>query len=989
MKNTQRAQNPMSEYLLKLQLIVSNTEFKNQEEANQYETLESKLNGDAYVRAIEETDFFDSYDHDQRYLYTVLLQHGYDDDRAMYLSNNPVAIPASIREEILKQDRESLIANYEEPNKYYVNLSGHPFRGSTTEDADIFVTIPDAFYQLYKDANEISEDQYIHLLPPKYIELFIASDYYTSTIQSYPDAKYLKYLGSNAIPIHIARKAHDGDILRINTSKLYTYHNIYGNVSVEPEIVHEFTNTYHDVQNYVYGTLRGDFGSIYENYNSFIRFLTIYLTIGNALNRYMKKSASMIYMNNVIANDYFMLYGLPSVIMEGKSMIDFLKQFRLLLMDKGTNVVYRVKDLIGYDYTDIYTLVMVKQQAFINGIPIYYRDENGKMQPKQEIVFRRMGTADDNTSYFKFRDNDVTYTVDEITSGDPRWWNTKEVEEMLQTMNYTLSNSKYIQLSTHMSMDDIWWECTIFLRGLLDLQHDTKYTPLNIDFNVSDLTELSVFDTVLMLVILMNWQQTDFNGHTFRGDMYLPNKRDEAGVLKCVDIFFCGGDLHDGWEYKLSSFNFRLKYEFNNMSEWETWVRSFPYLEPDTLYPMLENVMNHYNGNLGEMLMTDVKNIYKYLTNKLQQSTTIHEFRQVTEMYWRLFLVDPNREWGSSINKDGTTLLADAWGISTVELNSMINFLLTASDGQINVVYDGETIPLRAYDIMTRDVWNMDITIHEQPKKLFQEKAFVDAFESRLFEWTCGSLEVAFRNSMITKDRDYRRIIMDKVNLDVTGTSSGTRTFESLLFRTNPQAYRSLMELKGDGDSLIMFMRSIIKALETYANSPLPALEFKALGSDEYIRILKEVISYFKSYMVEFSKEEFSIIFDGLFDHGGNSNMLRLYDEAYNMTLRLIPVDSVSLYDVSHMKQTVNMKDDLHDFMYDEAIFRIRTTYEKIKNMGYEIWYDDGNRITQEPFPISNSQMVTGNLIKHRTAYKIIIPVENTVKPPNYVGNVL
>ena len=49
----------MSEYLFKIQLLVSNTEFKNKEIANKYETVESKLNGDAYVRAKLGTDMFE------------------------------------------------------------------------------------------------------------------------------------------------------------------------------------------------------------------------------------------------------------------------------------------------------------------------------------------------------------------------------------------------------------------------------------------------------------------------------------------------------------------------------------------------------------------------------------------------------------------------------------------------------------------------------------------------------------------------------------------------------------------------------------------------------------------------------------------------------------------------------------------------------------------------------------------------------------------
>ena len=73
-------------------------------------------------------------------------------------------------------------------------------------------------------------------------------------------------------------------------------------------------------------------------------------------------------------------------------------------------------------------------------------------------------------------------------------------------------------------------------------------------------------------------------------------------------------------------------------------------------------------------------------------------------------------------------------------------------------------------------------------------------------------------------------------------------------------------------------MRALCKALDEYTSSNLAALEFRALGQDRYINILKEVISYFKSYMVEFTKDEFIILMDNILDNGGNSNMLRLYD---------------------------------------------------------------------------------------------------------------
>ena len=988
MKNVQRAQNPMSEYLLKLQLIVTNTEFKNREEASKYETVDTKMDGDAYVRAVMKTDIFESYDCTPQMLYTSLQNYGFEDDRCMFLSQHPSAIPISIKNAMLEEFRAIRIQTYEEPNKYYVNLTGKPFPGSKTEKPELDIPVPEDFYKLYADDGELYPEQPVHTLPDKYMELFLSSVYYQNLLTEYPNTRYIRYMGSYAIPIHVSRPARDGDILRINTSKLQTYHEIFGNVSVEPEIIHEFTNTYHKVQDYVYGTLRGDFGSIYENYNSFIRFLTLYLTIGNCMNAFMKKSASMIYMNNVTANDFFMLYGLPSVIMEGQSMIDFLKQFRLLLMDKGTNVVYRVKDLIGYDYTDIFTLVMVKQQAFINGLPVYYTDENGVKKPKQEIVFRRMGTASDNTSYFKYRDSDITYTVDEITSGDPRWWNTKEVEDMIQTMNYTLSNSKYIQLSTHMSMEDVWWECTILLRGLLDNKRETRYIPINVNYNLTGSDTMNLFDCILVLVILMNWQQKGFNGKTFKGDMYLPNY-EYNGIMQCVDMLFNGlyGDgtpkpLKPGMPYRLSSFNFDIKKEY---PEFYQSISSLEYIEPDVFLPMLDHILNRYDTSLGEVLMKDVKNLYRYLEMKLRESTTIHEFRQVTDVYWHLFLVDPNRPWYDMQSLDNDKVLIDTMGITMEEYESVKNFFRnnqSTSDCVFNIEYRGVNYVIPVYRILNENTWNVQI----ENTYIFRDESFVNAFNDVVNTWICGSLETAFHNSVITRNNNYRNLIKDKVQIDITGTDNGPRTFEALLMRSNPTVYRELMKLKGDGENCIMFMRSIIKALESYVNMALPALQFKALGSNEYMRILKEVISYFKSYMVEFSKDEFTLIFDGLFDHGGNSNMLRLYDEIAHIKMTLIPIDSVSIYDASHANVRVKLKDDCHGQLYDECLFRIKATYQKIKNMGYDIWYDDGNRITQEPINISNTQMVVANIIPSGVAYKIIIPIENT-KPSNYIGN--
>lgn len=987
MNSTNKANNPMSEYLLQIQLIVSNTEFKNKSEASKYETLDSKLKGEEYVRAVLKTDIFESYEYDSNVVYDLLNRAGYDDDKIMYMIKNPTTIPQVYKAQLLEDARNVRIANYVEPNKYYMELTGNP---SSDKDE---VLVPDEFYEIYENDAQLQRNMPIHKMPYKYQELFMNSKYYKEIIDKYPDITYLKYIGSNSIPIEVSRPAKDGEIIKINTNKLSTYNDIFGNITVSSSLIHLYTNIYQETRDYVYNTLKGNFSEIYENYDSFIRFLTIYLSIGDTLNELMKKSTSMIYMNNVTANNFFMLYGLPSVIMEGSSMIDFLKKFRLLLMDKGTNVVYRVKDMIGYEYTDIYTLVMVKQQIFEDGVPIYVKDENGNKVPKQRIVFRRLGTADDNTSYFKFREQDKEYPWEEIYSGDPRWWNSPEVESMLNDMNYTLSNSKYIQLSTHMSMEDIYWQSTILLRGLLDRKQETSFAQLSLNYNINGSSDMSIFEAVLILVIMMDWQLKDFAGRTLSGDIYIPNGM-YNGKMTCLDMLFNGlkpdgtpNDLKQGIPFKISSFNFDIRDKdplFYNS------IKSMDYIEPDIFFPMLDSVLDMEYNNVGEVLMKDVKSIYNYLRDKLLSTTTIHQFRQVTDVFNHLFLVDPIRDWYQDLSFDTDAILCDEFQITQNELSSLKSAFpekpnTTEYTGEFSVEYNNKTYPISLFEVLNYDVTAITIN-NSQP---FNDSNFIKEFNKVLATYTSTELLKSQHISQSIKS-NYKKIIESKIILDTGNTQYGPKTFEAMLFRYNPSLYAHIMLLKSEPASMVLLMRSIVKALENYTNTSLTALQFRVVGVDEYMDILKEVISYFKSYMVEFTKTEFVYIFGGIFDNGGNSDMLRLYDEIAATKVKMIPKDSLSLYDVSYLKTKMCVHDDNTNMLHDEAIFRIKATYEKLRNLGYEVWYDDGKSITKRPLPIPYDEKVVANIVKSSdsstspSAYKIIINKQNT---DSYYGN--
>lgn len=1087
-----QAQNPMSEYLLKLQLIVSNTIFKDGAEAKKYETTETLIQGDKYVSAMTGKDIFESYEYDSREVYSYLASKGYDEEKIFFLIKNPTMIPQQYKSELMEKARNEFLESYEEKNRYYLMLSGQPYPGSIDYPADEIVAIPDAFYEQYESEGLISRGEPIHELPKRYQELFMNTDWYAQTIAEHPNAKYLNYIGSNTVSIVTSRTGRDGDILLVNTNKLSTYHPVFGNVSVSYDIVHKFISVYKETRDYVYQTLRGDFGDIYANYNDFIRFLTIYLAIGNCMNEFLKHAGSFIHMNNVTANNLFTLYGLPSVIMEGTSMIEFLKKFRMILMDKGTNIVYRVKDLIGYEDTDIYTLVMVKQQEFQNGVPVYVKDPTtGELTPRNRIVFRRLGTTEENTSYFKFKESYTEYDYEKIRDADPRWWNTEETERMIHEMNYTLSNSKYIQLSTHLSMTDIWWQCVILLRGLLDNEAESKGTLLNINYSINGSSSMSIFDAVLSLVIMMNWELGSDQRH-FMGELLIPNgtwdskdacldtlenglynasmyKRgasyakgeiigipsyvegkgyvpvdntwyiatrdfvalqapdkggpssDQAAVdievnnrktmAKYADFIDYDYDyplgapkeLTFGKPYKIASFNFKLKDTPEGL-EFYNSISGMEYVNPDVFLPMLDSVLGREDINMGEVLMTDVKLIQQYLSTKLRDARRILDYRQISDIYNNLFLVDPLRSWYTQGEFDVDAQLVNKFELTNEELYAFKRFFSYDTDGYVIVEYLNRNYLVYLYDVLNQKVSTIPVKSRKSDSSdeddwddgtyPFTDIGFIEAFDNVIDSLsTINNIETSSLSDKIKNNGQWKVIIKTKVDYDYGDVDGYPRTYEDLMMRNNSSLHDFLMDVKENksSDDAVTFLRAIIKALENYTNSSLAGLEFKALGIDNYFYILKEVISYFKSYMVEFTRDEFVYIFDGIFDNGGNPNMLKLIDEIAQGTENPIVHDSATLYDVSCAKMNLGFADDNIGFIYDEALFRVESTYGNMVSTGYELWFDDGKRITRTPPNIPNDTKVIANVVvdeNNPAAYKLIINIDNLNPiPSNYYGN--
>ncbi len=351
--------------------------------------------------------------------------------------------------------------------------------------------------------------------------------------------------------------------------------------------------------------------------------------------------------------------------------------------------------------------------------------------------------------------------------------------------------------------------------------------------------------------------------------------------------------------------------------------------------------------------MGDVYKVYKYLEEKLRRTATIQEFRQTTDAFRHLFLVDPERNWYDEGMVDTTSYLCETYKISLYDLTSLTAYYGNKTDKPDFVVtYHDKQYGIDLHQILSEDVMHISYPGDEGDEYPFQYNGFVDAFMSALNVYANDQSTLdAISTSLLSVNvkLQFKDIIADKVVLDVGNGLNGPKTFEALLFRNDPDMYKYLISLRGNDETLIVMIRSLIKALEGYVNTSLQGLEFAAIGKEHHFSILKEVISYFKSYMVEFSKEEFIYIFDGLVDQGGNSNMLKLFDTIVSTRIRRIPKDSLTLHDAGQFIETHHKADTGLTAMYDEMIVHRRAAYKKIKQLGFDIIFDNGKYITKYP----------------------------------------
>lgn len=196
-------------------MIYEGIVFKNEEEANKYETLSTIQLSDRYADVIEGKTTFEFFD----YGLDLLNQIPYLTQREkLLMAKNNSLIPLAARDLLHQLAKEKFLANYEEPNNYYRKLNGLP----NVETSGIKLS-PALASMIHVD--DFDFGKYVHKMSGEEINILKVFGVLDILKSQYPDQEYLNFLGDRKIDPYVARKLPNFSVLYLPSSESTEVHN--------------------------------------------------------------------------------------------------------------------------------------------------------------------------------------------------------------------------------------------------------------------------------------------------------------------------------------------------------------------------------------------------------------------------------------------------------------------------------------------------------------------------------------------------------------------------------------------------------------------------------------------------------------------------------------------------------------------------------------------------------------------------------------------
>ena len=410
--------------------IIKGSVVKRQDLAQEAETTDSARNFDVYLACVNGT----------RYLYTFpefdndILHRYLDPVQFHEAKRNRNSIPEDVRDFIVRDQAQLVLDTYEETNWYYRTLMGLP-------------PVNDHHWIYVKGEKNIPEDIPIHQMTVDQIsrlEIYGALD---RIKKENPDKPYLDYLGVNSIDLIDARLAKNFDILRLGPSS-------------NPRTIDMFLKEYYYARKYILATCynRTEF-SEKTLYDPVVGILMISLAARNTL---VPDEAAYLNFEEIL-----------DAILESYDFLRYFKRFpftykrrlvlRLdkLLQVKGTDGVlvdvckiFSDEDLIASRYYLMKTYAMN-----VNGVPM----DTGNPDTDYHLNFIRASIDEhDINTQEEYRES-----YSNITNNDYLWQLTDEERQKMESEDFNLMMSKYVDVQSAFDVTSLVFETCCFINLLL------------------------------------------------------------------------------------------------------------------------------------------------------------------------------------------------------------------------------------------------------------------------------------------------------------------------------------------------------------------------------------------------------------------------------------------------------------------------------------------------------------------------------------------
>lgn len=471
--------NPLlDELVFAAKQFIGSTLLKSEDEANKYETEESRRNFVIYNRIILglDTSYYYKYGVDD----ILNASPNLDVDTAISYSNNFDSIPKQLQDKLVKYKNDQFMKDHTthdgrfiDMNKYYRDLSGIP------ENITEYVYLTEEQYNSLNIVFDY-ETTPIHELNGTIREAIYESPIMQDIINANPTKNYLNYISKN-LSAYTIRKMHNHGLIYMDTS------NIDDSVSNKYRVFIE-RNRLYVMSNFNNGAVRR-YSDYYDNFISMMIIIQSVIDLINELPSYY------------ITKDFFDLRTIENYLksqgVEPFKDIPLKYQQRIvqalngLIRNKATDQAFiDILSIFNIDNINIYKYYLCKQHNIdIDGEYV----NSGDIEQDYSLKFLKVNVNSSVKSAARDTGNYDDY--DSITGSDESWngpYDSHTMKLMHLKKDFNMELSKYISIEALYSVTDATFQMGYFLNIL----KFSKVSATSIPITLNSLSSTRTFNLV-------------------------------------------------------------------------------------------------------------------------------------------------------------------------------------------------------------------------------------------------------------------------------------------------------------------------------------------------------------------------------------------------------------------------------------------------------------------------------------------------------------